>query len=190
MTRVFLQIFVTLITASSFTVAQRPALAHEKTFPTKQLNALASEPGLSFKEASAKPTQDALKEYEQKFGLKFSKGELAGPLYLAMDKEKKVKSVALFLDGKSDAGDTEFGASVTPDGKIEKVVVFSSPESADATSGEFLKTLNKKNADELDAYKRQFGEKETSKKYIVELAQKATLRVQASFKKKEARSAP
>lgn len=90
----------------------------------------------------------------------------------------------MFLDGKSDSGDTEFGATVTTSGKIDNVAVYSSPESSDATAQDFLKDLNGKSADDLDALKKSLTEKEKSKKFIIELALKAIGRVEASFKKK------
>lgn len=170
--------------AASLELGVAPAFAHERAFPTKQLKALAGGNDFTFKETDAKPTKEGLATYEQKHGFTFSKGELAGPLYLGSDKDKKIKVVAVFLDGKSDNGDTEFGATVTTAGKVDTVAIFSSPENADATSQDFLKSLSGKSADELDAMKKVFTEKEKSKKFVVELAQKAIGRVEASFKKK------
>lgn len=161
------------------------ALAHEKAFPAKQLKTLTPEgESLVFKESSASASKDKLAAAEQKYGIKFSKGELSGDLFLGQDKDKKTKVVVTFLDGKSENGDTEFGASVEPSGKIAKVAVFSSPESGDATSADFLNSLKGKNAEELDALKKTFGDKEKSKHFIVELAEKAALRIEASFGKK------
>lgn len=172
------------VAAATLNVGVLPAFAHERAFPTKQLKALSGGNDFTFKETDAKPTKEGLATYEQKHGFTFAKGELAGPLYLGADKDKKIKVVAVFLDGKSDNGDTEFGATVTPAGKIDALAVYSSPESSDATSQDFLKSLNGKSSDELDAVKKAFTEKEKSKKFIVELAQKAIGRVEASFKKK------
>lgn len=171
-------------TVASFSVVSTTAVAHERAFPSKQLKALAASNDFTFKEGEAKPMKEALASFEQKHGFSYSKGELAGPIYLGSDKDKKIKVVAVFLDGKSDSGDTEFGATVTTAGKIDNVAVYSSPESSEATSQEFLKSLNGKSADELDALKKALTEKEKSKKFIVELAQKAIGRVEASFKKK------
>ena len=161
------------------------ALAHEKAFPARQLKALTPEgEEVTYKESPIKPAADALAEFEKKYGLAYSKGELLGNLFLGAGAEKKVKFVALFLDGKSDRGDTEFGAAVNPQGRLVKVAVYSSPESADATAEAFLSTLAGKDAAELDALRKGIPEKETSKKFIAELALKAVGRVQASFTKK------
>lgn len=158
--------------------------AHEKSFPTKLLKQLDDSGEYTFREADIKASKEGLATFEKRFGFNFSKGDLAGPLYLGSDKSKNVKVVVVFLDGKSENGDTEFGAAVTTAGKLDAVAVFSSPESADATSPVFLKGLKGKGVEDLETLKKDFSEKEKSKKFIVELAQKAIGRIEASFKKK------
>ncbi len=161
------------------------AMAHEKAFPTKQLKTLTPEGlDLSFKESGIKPDQSRLSAFEKKHALVLGKGDLAGNVFLGSDKDKKVKVVAVFLDGKSDRGETEFGATVDTSGKISKAAVFSSPESGDATAAEFLASLQGKGAEELEAMKKSIPDTERSKKFIVELAQKAIGRVESSFGRK------
>lgn len=161
------------------------AFAHERSFPTRQLKLLTPEgESVFFKASSIRPSQDKLSAFESKFSIKFTRGELLGDLYLGQDAGKKTKFIALFLDGQSASGDTEFGALVDTDGRIAKIAVFSSPEAAESTSPEFLKLLTGKNANELDATKKSFTEKEKSKLFIVELAQKAILRVEAAVGRK------
>jgi hypothetical protein len=160
------------------------AFAHEKAFPTRQLGAVTpSGMNVTFKETAVKPDATKLAAFEKKHGVKFGKGDLAGSLFLGAGADKKVQIVALFLDGKSDRGDTEFGASVTPQGRISQVKAFSSPESGDATSDAFLSSLVGKSADELDALRKELA-KDASKAFITELALKAVGRVEASFSKK------
>lgn len=160
------------------------ALAHEKAFPSKQLAAVtpANTP-VTFKETGVKPDATLLAEFEKKHGVTFSKGDLAGNLFLGSAADKKVQLVAVFLDGKSDRGDTEFGASVTPQGRIGQVKAFSSPESSAATSDDFLTLLKGKSADELAALRKEV-EKDPSKVFMTELALKAVGRVASSFAKK------
>ena len=161
------------------------ASAHEKSFPSKQLKAVSPEgEDLTFKEIGLKPDSNKLKEYEKQYGFTFAKGELEGSLFVGAGSDKKPKVVAVFLDGKSDRGDTEFGATVSTAGKLLKARAFSSPEAAESTSQAFFESLIGKSADELDALRKSFGPNEKSKQYIAELAQKAVLRVSASFAKK------
>lgn len=161
------------------------AYAHEKSFPARQLNALtpAGTP-LTYKEMAVRPDPTKLSEFEKKNTLTFSKGDLLGSVYMGSGEDKKVQVVAVFLDGKSTKGDTEFGASVNTQGRIAKVKAFSSPESSDATSSDFLASLEGKNADELVALRNSIPESQSSKRFIAELALKAIGRVEASFKKK------
>lgn len=171
----------TLAVASLVSTA---ASAHEKVFPSRQLAALTpAETPVTFKETPIRPDPAKLAEFEKKHGLTFSKGELLGPLYLGSGPDKKVQVVGLFLDGKSTRGDTEFGATVTPQGRIAQVKAFSSPESGDATSDAFLSGLRGKSADELAARRKEL-ENDVSKAFIVELALKAVGRVEASFARK------
>jgi|GEM_PF-4090836 len=160
------------------------AFAHEKVFPSRQLAALTpAETQATFKETPIRPDSAKLAEFEKKHGVTFSKGELAGSLYLGVGADKKVQLVGVFLDGKSTRGDTEFGATVTPQGRIAQVKAFSSPESGEATSEAFLAGLRGKSADELAALRKEV-EKDVSKAFIVELALKAVGRVEASFARK------
>ncbi len=160
------------------------AMAHEKTFPTKQLNALApSDEHITFRESALHPASEALKDFEKKYELVFSKGELSGGVFLGSKSDKKTSVVAVFLDGKTSKGETEFGASVSTQGKIVKVKLFSSPETSDATSEEFLKSLENKSADELQEMKKTLA-KDSSQYFVVTLSQKALGRVASSFAKK------
>lgn len=175
---------ISMTLVSTIFVFSCVAMAHEKTFPTKQLNALANtEQHITFRESAMRPAPDALKEFEKKYDLVFSKGELAGSLFLGSNTDKKTTLVAVFLDGKTDKGDTEFGASVSIQGKIVKVKLFSSPETSDATNEEFLKSLENKSAGELQDMKKTLA-KESSQYFVVTLSQKALGRVTSSFAKK------
>ena len=156
------------------------AFAHEKSFPTKQLAALTPE-GISvtFKELSVRPDNEKLAIFEKEHGISFTKGELAGNLFVGTSHDKKAQIVVVFLDGKSDRGETEFGAAINTKGRVAKVSVFSSPESA--ASKDFLSTLVDKDASDLQKLKLEFV-KEPSKKFLVELTLKAVGRVSSSFK--------
>jgi hypothetical protein len=184
----FLSVFALLALTFSGIFAHtnlESAFAHERSFPTKQLTALTPEGlELTYKESAIKADKEKLSAAEKKYGFVYSKGELLGNLFLGMDKDKKVKAVSVFLDGKSDKGDTEFGASVDTSGKILKVAIYSSPESGEATSNAFLESLSGKSRDDLEIMKKALPEGDKSKRFIVELAQKALLRVESSFGRK------
>jgi hypothetical protein len=157
-----------------------PTFAHEKSFPSKQLSALTPE-GMSvtFKEISIRPNPEKLSEFEKQHTLTFSKGELAGNLFVGSSDDKKSQIVVVFLDGKSDRGDTEFGAAINTKGRIAKVSVFSSSEPS--ASKEFLESLYHKDASELKQMMSLF-EKEPSKQFLIKLSLKAIGRVSSSFK--------
>ncbi|MCA2960566.1 MAG: hypothetical protein IOD12_09950 [Silvanigrellales bacterium] len=160
------------------------ALAHEKGFPARQLAALTpTDARVTFKEVNVPQNAVRLKEFETKHTLKFGRGDLLGNLFLGAGTDGKTKVVGVFLDGKSSRGDTEFGATVTPQGRIAVLKVFSTPESADATSDAFLSTLVGKSADELSALRKDSQGNE-GKVYIIELAMKAIGRVETSFSRK------
>lgn len=173
-------VFWTLWVGLSLNPFTWPALAHEKTFPTKQLAALTPEGlSVSFKELSVRPESTKLKQFEKDFELVFSKGELAGNLFLGTGEDKKTQLVVVFLDGKSERGDTEFGAAINNKGRVAKVIVFSSPEPA--ASKEFLSTFIDKNASELQKMRQEMAG-DPSKKFLTELTLKAVGRVSSSFK--------
>lgn len=90
--KLFATLSLVLSTVMSVSLVSQTAVAHERSFPTKQLKALSGANEFTFKEGDAKPMKEALASYEQKHGFSFSKGELAGPLYLGADKDKKNKS--------------------------------------------------------------------------------------------------
>lgn len=172
----FLGLLVSVIV--SFSSLQ--AFAHEKTFPTKQLAALTPEGvSVTFKEVPMRPDASKLSAFEKQHNITFLKGELAGNLFIGSSTDKKAQIVAVFLDGKSERGDTEFGAAVNTKGRVAMVQVFSSSEPA--ASKEFLATLVDKNADELREMMTQF-EKEPSKQFLTKLTLKAVGRVSSSFK--------
>lgn len=169
---------VTVLATNVFT--STTVFAHEKSFPTKQLSALTPEgQEVTFKETPLRPSMSKISDFEKKYSVKFSKGELAGSLFVGDNSDKKSRLVVVFLDGKSDSGDTEFGAAINTQGRVAKVQIFSSSEPG--AKKEFVASLTGKSAEELSAMVTAL-DKSPSEKFLTTLALKAVGRVSASFK--------